>query len=115
MEPTVTWAVFKKMAGDVDDFYVAAAGGDEPEWWLSQLANEAACEQHGVPFAVRFGFPTGSPCERLFCGARVSGHAVLQKRVLRFITATVLGAPWSLTHVDMTCRPPVDVAVAYKR
>ena len=41
--------------------YLGALARRELEWWLSQLADEAACEQHGVPFAVRFGFPTSSP------------------------------------------------------
>jgi hypothetical protein len=33
----------------------------ELEWWRSQLHDVASCEQHGVPFAVRFGFPSSDP------------------------------------------------------
>ena len=32
----------------------------EMRWWQAQLEDEIGCEQHGVPFAVRFNFPTSS-------------------------------------------------------
>ena len=48
---------------DSDAWHAVYLGSDaqrELSWWESQLSNVACCEAHGVPFAVRFGFPVSS-------------------------------------------------------
>ena len=42
-----------------DGIYLGAEARKELVWWVSQLADIDSCEKHGVPFAVRFDFPTG--------------------------------------------------------
>ena len=54
-----------KAAKEAGDERISVFLGDKPvvelEWWHAQLSDAASCERHGVPFAVRFGFPTGAP------------------------------------------------------
>jgi hypothetical protein len=51
-------AAKKSGAERFQSIYLGADARKELVWWESQLSDQVSCEQHGVPFAVRFAFPT---------------------------------------------------------